>query len=110
MENNQKFLYIIWDSKTKCLLSIFDNENQQLKYLRHLIREDIEIEKSNLKKQILETDDKDEAQKLEMNIIQLEYQEKLNDVRSYIKDDKVVHRYFTYMKPMNDTKIKIFFN
>jgi len=110
MENTEKLLYIIWDSKTKSLLSIFDDEKQQLKYLRNLIREDIHIEKFNLKKQILEIDNKDEAQRLEMNIIQLEHQEKLNNLRHYIRDDKVIQRYFTYMKPMNDSKIKIFFN
>jgi hypothetical protein len=108
MEKPQN-LFIVFDTKTKSLLSIFDDEKQQTKYLRKLILNDIQVEKSNLEMKILETNDKEEAQKMEMMIVQLEQQESLKDLRCYSKDDKVIHRYYTYMKPMNCTKSKIFF-
>jgi hypothetical protein len=112
MENTQKIVYIIWDTKTKSLLSIFDDEKKQLEYLKNLVLNDIQVEKTNLKMKILETNDRDEAQKLEMILEQLKQQENLKDLKrySYIKDDKVIQRYFIYMKPMNDTKTKIFLN
>jgi hypothetical protein len=109
MENTQKNLYIIWDNKTKSLLSIFDDEKQQIRQLKNLILNDLQLEKTNLKLKILETDDKEEAQKMEMMIAQLEQQESLKDLRCYSKDGEVIQRYFIYMKPMNCTKSKIFF-
>jgi hypothetical protein len=108
MENNQKVAYLIWDTKTKALLSIFDDEKQHTKYLKKLVLNDLQLEKANLEMKILEIDDKEEAQKIEMTIVQLEQQENIKDLRCYSKGDKMIHRYYTYMKPLNSIQTKIF--
>jgi len=103
-------VFIIYDSKTKALLLITNDEKLQLKTLRTLILNDMNNEKTDLEMKILKTDDKEEAQILKMTVVQLEQQENNKNLRSYILNDKVVNRYYLYSKELNNTDTKIFFN
>ena len=104
-------VFIIYDNKTKALISISDDECHHNQTLKKLITNDIMNEKTDLEIKILNTDDKETAQEYERMIIQLEQQENKNDLRSYILGDKVICRYLIYIKQLNDTdtKNKIFF-
>jgi len=102
-------LYILFDTFSKSIVGIYDDEKTVREKINNFVRNDIDNEISNYRYKILDETNSGKKQEYCMLIENLQVQKNIKDVKNcYIKNGDVIARYIYYNKLLNDTSHPIF--
>jgi hypothetical protein len=103
------YLFILFDTFSKSIMGIYDDEKIVKQQINILVRKDIGNEISNYRYKILDEINAGKRQEYCMIVENLQVQQNINDLKNcYIKNGDVISRYIYYSKLLNDTSNPIF--
>jgi ferritin-like metal-binding protein YciE len=106
------YCYILYDSFTKSLCAVYDDEKKMKKDLNKLVLRDMEDEIMQIRLKILDETGHEERQLLMRILDNIEVQRTIdaNNKTMYFKNGDAVTRYYTYTKEFNKITSPIFFS
>ena len=104
------YCFIVYDSYSKSLIGLYDNEKDVKKIINQLVRDDMVDEIQKLKYSILSEVDASKRQEYCMTIENLKVQLGIDDIKNcYCLNGDIKQRYLNYSKEMNKLSSPIYF-